>query len=450
MNVTEVGPYTYKEILTNNNASFGDDGTVTFFPRRKFEIDRERSVGDAKVDRIIVPNVPLIGIQAFLQDASFITNLGFSAISQTLNTQSILSLTIDEYLWGYDDKLVTVANNFLPNWIDFGKFGILERLMSRDNSNNVTISTDPKAPAYYKDLLSQEEQTSPYHIIRWNGSPGLAEWGFQEEEGKRNNKTKKCQLVEGAFEGTIFPQHMRPHMPITIFRKAFCRPVQLEFLEETKTDEGFRTYDYGMKDNMFASPDINPDNECYCVNGNCPGKGLQNIGPCYYDMPIVLSKPHFYHVDQDIRDTIVGMTPDPDKHSSLARVQPDIGIALHGSSLKIQVNLGVGKTKFNSKTKPFNDLTVPLFWIELTCTELPSLVSFLLILALSVAPVLEELLKYILLLVGLAMVSGAALLALFFSKTVVPRSLNLVSEYSPLPMLTIPTHYFKSERRICK
>ncbi|KAJ8953747.1 hypothetical protein NQ318_015403, partial [Aromia moschata] len=454
LNVVEVGPYAYKEMLTNNNATFNDDGTVTYIPKRVFVVDLENSIGDPKIDRVVVPNIPLLGIQSFLENSSFFTNMGFSAISSTLGSQPILNLTIDEYMWGYEDKLVTVANKFLPKWIDFGTFGILERLISRDNSNNITILVDPKkASSQYKNLLSEEEQVAEFHIVKWNGSPGLKEWGFQQtEDGRSLNTTKKCQLVEGAYDGTVFPKKMKKNSTITLFRKAFCRPVHLEFVEEAYTGQGFKSYNYKMKDNMFASPQKNPDNECYCVNGKCPDKGLQNIAPCYYDMPVVLSQPHFLNVDPTILDTVVGMHPNDTKHSSIAKVQPDLGVPLDESTLKIQVNLGIGNTRFNYKTRPFNNLTVPLFWIELTCNELPSLVYFLLTLIIYVLPVAMEVLTYLLLLVGLAMISGAALLTLYFSKNIMPQSLNIASEYAPVPtsIITIPSQYFNKELRICK
>lgn len=52
--------YYFREVLTNNNATFGDDGTVTYNPRREYIVDPENSIGDPKLDRIIVPNIPLL------------------------------------------------------------------------------------------------------------------------------------------------------------------------------------------------------------------------------------------------------------------------------------------------------------------------------------------------------------------------------------------------------
>lgn len=84
-----------------------------------------------------------------MTDSSFITNMGFSAVAASLGSQPMLDLTVDQYLWGYEDKLVTVANQFLPNWIDFGSFGLLERVKINFINHSVDLSL-----AKYKRLIT--------------------------------------------------------------------------------------------------------------------------------------------------------------------------------------------------------------------------------------------------------------------------------------------------------
>lgn len=318
-------------------------------------------------------------------------------------------------------------------------------MISRDNGNEVTISLEPeKKPSRYGNLLSNAELMAPYHIVTWNGEEGLAEWGY-DPSNEAVETTKKCQLVEGCYDGTIYPRPMKKNTSITMFRKAFCRPVVLEFEEESYTKQGFRSYNYKMPKNMFASPEINPDNECYCSNGNCPHKGLQDIGACYYGIPILLSQPHFINSPPEIINSVNGLNPDEEKHASVAKMQPDLGVPLDESALRIQVNLGVGETKFNTKTRPFNNLTIPIMWIDLNCAELPSFVVLLLRLVIDILPVAQKILVYLVGLIGLALISGAALLTLFFTKTIIPRSMSIVSDYSPIPLITIPAQYFKEK-----
>lgn len=314
----------------------------------------------------------------------------------------------------------------------------------RDNKNRITIALEPeKHKSNYAHLLTQEEMMSPFHITDWNGSPGLEEWGFDVKD----ENPKRCQILEGSFDGTIFPRHLNKSRTMYMYRKAFCRPIPLEFTGEGVTKQGFRTYDYKLSKKMFQPPEENPDNECYCYKGSCPGKGLQTLAPCYYNMPIVLSQPHFMDVDPEISNKFIGLKPDRKRHGGIAKIQPELGIPLDESCLRVQVNMDIGQTKFNAKTRPFNNLMLPLFWIELSVYELPILVAWLITLTTEVFPVVQNVLVYLLGLIGLAMVSGSAMLALFFSKGSPHRSLSIVSEYSPIPIISIPSpsQYLKNE-----
>lgn len=322
---------------------------------------------------------------------------------------------------------------------------VLLQLMSRDNSNKVRITTKPgKTEHRYSSILTQDETMAPYHIVDVNDSPGLSSWGY---DNSSNTTPKKCLLVQGAFEGTLFPMKIKKNVNLKLFRQAFCRPVELEYVGEEYTPQGFKTLKYTLHNKIFASPEENPNNICYCHNGQCPSKGIQPISACYYDIPVTLSLPHFLNSDSDVLNTIDGLSPSVDLHTSIAYIHPDFGIPLDGNTLKIQVNLGMGNTKFNSRTKPFNNLTIPLFWIELTCTKLPNFVNLILSIV-EPAPTLQTIIMYLLGLIGLAMFSGAALLLFYFSKNMVPQSLSITQEYLPLPMISINSEYLTKELRI--
>ncbi|XP_050297215.1 scavenger receptor class B member 1-like [Anthonomus grandis grandis] len=443
MNLTQLGPYIYREILTNQNATFNDsDGTVTYSPHREIVFDPDKSVRDPKKDHIMTTNLPLVGLQAYLNDASIFTNLAYSTVTRSLGSEPIMNVTVEQYLWGYKDPLIKYAHTLLPNWIDFDTFGIFERLMSRDNNNRVTIVTDPsKYHSKLDHLLTLEERMQEFHVVKWNNISGLKDWGF---ETLWPHQVKKCNLVEGAFDGTIFPRDLPQNTTLTLFRKAFCRPVPLQYLRDTVGKEGFRQYEYKLADNMF---DVTKENECFCFRNKCI-KGFQSIAPCYYGIPITLSQPHYFNADPKMLETVNGLAPNESEHGSLCAIQPDIGVPLSGS-MKIQINLDVGKTKGNSKTYRFNDLQVPLFWVEITTEDLPSIVIFLLTLLCNVMPVALEVIKYLLGLSGLALISGGALYTLLKTKVRIPRSLSLGNnEYSPIPIVTLPAEFLeKCERR---
>ncbi|XP_066251064.1 scavenger receptor class B member 1-like isoform X2 [Euwallacea similis] len=443
MNVVEVGPYVYREVLTNENTTFNaTDGTVTFYPHREFFYMPEKSIGDPHEDYVMTTNIPLVGLQALIYDKGFIASLALSTISKTLESHPIKNLSVHEYLWGYKDSLLTYANTFLPHWIDFNTFGIFERLMSRDNGNVATIVNDPKkyhSPT--ETLLTETERNFQYHIAQWNHLPGLKDWGY---EYLSPEEVTKCHLVEGAFDGTIFPKNLKPNQTIKLFRKAFCRPVPLTFVKDTIGKDGFREYQYEFAEDMF---DVTEENKCFCQKNNCM-KGFQSIAPCYYGIPISLSQPHFLNADPEMLKTVNGLNPSIEKHGSSCAIHPEAGVPLSGS-IKVQVNLDVRNTMGNRAVAPFNGLQVPLFWLEITTTDLPFLVIFLLYMLSNVLPVALEIAKYLLLLGGLALISGSAFYTLLRTKVQIPASISLGhSDYTSIPIISIPNEFIdKCEKR---
>jgi hypothetical protein len=77
---------------------------------------------------------------------------------------------------------------------------------------------------------------------------------------------------------------MTPNDTFLIYRKAFCRFLPVVFSRSGVTQEGFPAYWFHLPDNVFDSPDKNPDNECYCRPrvAPCLLSGLADITPCYY------------------------------------------------------------------------------------------------------------------------------------------------------------------------
>lgn len=129
LHVQEVGPYVYKEVLSNHNVTYNENNnTITFIPKREYVLALERSVGDPKVDRIRAPNIPLMGVTTLAASMSMFAALGLSAVTRQLDSQPMLNISVHEYMWGYEDRLVELAAKFVPSWIDFSSFGIMEKV----------------------------------------------------------------------------------------------------------------------------------------------------------------------------------------------------------------------------------------------------------------------------------------------------------------------------------
>lgn len=413
LKLEEVGPYVYIEDIKNTNPIFHDNGTLSFTTKRFLEFRRDLSVGDPLKDTIISPNIPLLGISSFLKDKSMMTNLIVAQIANIMNSQQFLNLTIDQYLWGYDDNLVTLAHNALPNWINFPRFGIFDRLLALDNASNtvtIKITDDP----IESSLLSDLESRAPYSIVNFNGSPGLHHWGYHDQPRNETSEyNSRCNSIEGAYESGVFDaRFINESTDIWFYRRAFCRAVPIQYSGRGRY-ENFDTVNARIRSNFLSLPEQNPQNECYCKQPgvNCRYNGVGYLAPCYYGIPITISQPHFYNADAALLEQVEGMHPDRTKHDTHLAISETIGVPVH-ARMRIQINLDVD-TRMSSRCKPFNGIMLPLFWIELGTYQL-SWIFYAADYGIKyVVPIFSGLLSWLLIIFGAAIAASAALLTFY-------------------------------------
>ncbi|XP_017769336.1 PREDICTED: scavenger receptor class B member 1 [Nicrophorus vespilloides] len=444
LQLEQIGPYVYQEIITNTDGHFNDNGTITFAPKRHLVFKRELSVGDTKEDRIIAANIPLLGISSSLKDKSFFVNFVVANIATALDSQIFLELTIDEYLWGYDDKLVDLANKALPNWINFPRFGIMDRMMALDNASNVVTIKTKSDVQMRNSYQSESEREMLYTISEFNGSPGLHHWGFKDDDWESNSK---CNTVEGVFVEGLFTPDMDLNNTLRLYRRAFCRPVDFRF-EKKEVFKGYDANVFRVDPLFLARPEENPDNACYCYKGKCPKKGLSYLTPCYYDIPVAISQPHYLNSDPSLSEQVIGMEPNVELHDSTLKVHSQLGVPLE-AKLRIQINLEID-TRLNNRCKPMNGLTLPLFWLELDIVDLPTQVDWILYMLYNILPISQIVLMWLFILFGPALVAAAALISFY-----TPHNHGLEDPYANRigysPIRIIPmTAYLNENLRISK
>ncbi|EEB19340.1 protein croquemort, putative [Pediculus humanus corporis] len=363
LKVQELGPYVYTEQLENTNPIFHSNGTLSYVPRRKVNHVPELSVGNPKLEKIIVPNIPYLGLASMVSDSSIFTNLAFLTLTKYLGSQPFLNLTVHDYLWGYDDPLVKMANKIVSTKIPFSKFGLLDRMYD-EGDNVITIRLfDNGLKMTDKGYLPQ------YSIDTWNGSPGLKTWGYKAEDFN-----SECKLIRGASDGVIFPRNMSPKIIPQIFRKNFCRMIPLVFVKEGIAKNGIPAYWYKLPEDVFDTPEVNPAQACYC-NPNttkCLPKGLSDITPCYYNIPAAVSFPHFLSGDPKLLEDVEGLSPNIQQHGTNIMLQPNLGMPMEFQT-RIQTNIVMKKIRYNSKITHFSNLTLPIVWIGLVSIKFPFL-----------------------------------------------------------------------------
>ncbi|CAH1407704.1 unnamed protein product [Nezara viridula] len=373
LRVAEVGPYTYSETVVNEEIVWNNNKTMSFTPRRNVQFEPEMSIGDPDVDIVTVANIPLLGIASLLHNSSTGLNLALSTLVSYLDSQPILNLSVSSFLWGYEDPLVRLAKNVLPSWINFAQFGILDRMLD-EGINRVTMS------------LQNTNETSQFSIQRLNGSPGLQQWGYKPEDDDRTNH---CNRVEGTLEGYLFPNNIQKNQSFTIYRRAFCRPLTIEYDRTGVSRTGYPIYMFKFAKNLLDPS--NPDNACYCKNRQeaCLPSGLSDLSPCYYNFPVAISLPHFLNGNKSLHEALDGVSPDYKKHSSSVGIQAEVGVPVT-VNIRLQTNLVVKKTKMIPRVKRFNNLVIPIFWMQVELIDLPFSVNLVIYLLTEIGPMLQK------------------------------------------------------------
>ncbi|XP_076233540.1 scavenger receptor class B member 1 [Calliopsis andreniformis] len=397
LRVEEVGPYVYQEILENHNATFHPNNTVSYIPKRTIVFSPNMSIGDPENDMVHVPNIPMLGISSSLHDAGFFVNYPLTSLINFLDSKPILNITVHDYLWGYEDSLVRMASSVVPNFINFRKFGLLDRMY--DEGENIVFMN------VGKNKNMTDENGRYLSIESYNGSPGMHQWGYRDAEGNETYPENTiCNTIKGTTEGELFPTNLDEHATFRVFRKAFCRAIPIVFQKKVITESGLEGFLYSMPDDFLDPPDMNPDNACYCRNKKkCLKKGLSDMTPCYYNIPAAMSLPHFLNADPSLLEGVEGLNPDLEKHKAKIILQPTIGMPINVNS-RIQINLVMQHTVYNNRIKAFNDLTVPLFWSDLYIPTPSSDIMLILRLVLQVLPMAQTVLIWLLAIAGVTMV----------------------------------------------
>ncbi|XP_062536111.1 scavenger receptor class B member 1 isoform X2 [Armigeres subalbatus] len=466
MKVEELGPYVYQEFLENHNSTFNANGTLSFTPTRRQVFVPDRSIGDPKHDLIIVPNIAYLGVASAAYRMSAWASIAVAAALKPLGMSPFLNITVHDLLWGYEDPLVQVASTLLPNIIHFKKIGILDRMFD-DGLDTVTINLPEAIQKLHKTKIvadvSQEEIDSVegdyfegdalqlaaeeeaeetddpirnYSIDLWNGSPGLAHWGYVgKDHWDAERRNTPCNTLQGSYDGTVFPRNISKTEIFKVYRKAFCRTLPIAFEREGMHD-GIKAYWFSIQENAFESSLEDPYTACYCRNGHCLPKGLGDLSPCWYNIPVAVSLPHFYKGDPALSEAIDGLKPEKELHDAIIIMQPQLGIPMT-ASIRVQINL-LTNVKFISDLKPLDKKVIPLLWAQVEVEKLTPEIVMLLHLLFDVAPYLQTGCVYLLSLLGVSLLATTALMLLYTRHATLEYDPRKSIRYSTVSMIPFP------------
>lgn len=123
---------------------------------------------------------------------------------------------------------------------------------------------------------------------------------------------------------------------------------------------------YKFPKNIFASPDVDPENQCFCDldAGVCAPDGVFNATACLYGFPFFPSFPHFHMADPKLSEPFEGLHPDPVNHVTYLDIHPNLAFPISGSS-RMQVNVQLRTSKDIEAFRDFDDgFLLPVAWLE--------------------------------------------------------------------------------------
>lgn len=270
-----------REFLEHQNTTFNADGSLSYVPRRTHKFIAERSIGHPKDYRITVPNIPLLGMSSHMNKWSIFGAMTLSSLAVSLKLQPVLEMSVDEYLWGYDDPLVKFGSQIIPSFINIEKFGLLDRMFD-DGHDLVQMHLPNRSKNTTSDAedADADDTAKPrdYSIQRWDNRQGLKQWHYNEENDQSRENTP-CNTLRGTYDGTLFPKGFAEDF--RVYRKAFCRTLPMKHTQSDRIN-GVDVEWFKFDERAFHNDANDPESSCYCDEKRCLRQGLSDISPCYY------------------------------------------------------------------------------------------------------------------------------------------------------------------------
>nr|XP_002123211.2 platelet glycoprotein 4-like isoform X1 [Ciona intestinalis] len=388
----EIGPYTYREFLAKDNIQYLEFNKtypeqVYYRQTAIFTFDQERSNG-SETDVVTTLNF-IIALLPGLIDHIFEEGPARDAIYTVFNklirdtdSEILFTMTVGEYLFGFQDPLLTALLNIIAPGSD-DVFGLFLLTNQSRGWRDYQVYTGRHFPHLNNEITKYRNMSElPY----WFG--------------------ETCNMINGT-DGTMTHPFMDKSKPTYFFIDEMCRSLHAVY-ESDFTVEGIKGWKYSVPPEIFQSPLINEDNSCFCADLNhtvCQHSGAILVSSCYYGVPLLVSLPHFLYEDGFYSEKLVGMNPKKELHEMVLVYEPTTGMIIKTES-RIQLNIYM---KPNKKVKALNKIQeefgFPLLWLNENAVLQPSEASWF-------SKLLYKVDDVVILLQVLICVLGAALMSL--------------------------------------
>ncbi|XP_015598591.1 protein croquemort isoform X2 [Cephus cinctus] len=375
--LVEVGPYSFVEKREKVNITFNpENSTVSYLQRRFWYFDEKNSKGSLK-DNITQLNVVTVSAVHKVRYSSYIMR---SSLSYLLSQSPEIHVvrTVDELLFtGYKDVLIDLGKlagmtDETPPFDRFGWFYTRNGSTDFDGYQNMATGEDDVRNIGLFKFWNHKDTTkyykSPCNAVE--GSAGEFWPPFRTEEDITIFSADLCRPVTYEYERTVYHQGIEGYK-YSVGKKTLSNDTkrrypheQAKYFEPTTTTEDFFTAEHsGEVIESVEDPDVVNIGQCYC-NGECSPMGLINITACRYGAPGFVSLPHFHKADPILRDQVVGVNPDDEKHNFYIVLEPTTGIPIDVAA-RFQINILLQPSNFVSTFNDVPKIYFPIFWFNL-------------------------------------------------------------------------------------
>ncbi|XP_017481187.1 PREDICTED: protein croquemort [Rhagoletis zephyria] len=338
----EMGPYVFLEKHLKQNITFYQNDTVSYFQKRTWFFDEQRSGGSLN-DMVTAAHVITATIADEMRHRNKVIKKIVNFMLNHEGGELYTTKPVREWIFdGYEDKLIDFLNRFNTTKIKipYTRFGwLVDRNASAEYDGLFTIHT------------GVDDMQNLGRLTHWNKRK---ETGFY---------AAPCGTVNGTT-GDLFPPHLSAQQEITIFATDACRYLNLA-PNGTIEKHGLTGYNWVGTVETLDSGENYPNQKCFCDPSfdECPKTGVVDCKKCRNNAPIYASFPHFYLADPTYLNAVAGLQPDEHKHSFNLAIEPNTGVPL-------QVN---GRLQINMMIQPDDDFDIyrgvpkflmPMFWFD--------------------------------------------------------------------------------------
>ena len=291
----QLGPYRFREFPDKTNISFDDNEfTVSYRKFSTYFFDAEGSNGSLSD---ICTSVNMVGLGAVNKAKywNFFLQKGVSVALRTYKEEIHVTKTIEEFLFGYKDDMVTMSTIF-NNDTPYDKVGFFVKRNGTDELSGT-----------YKVTTGVEDISQLGKISGYNN---FTEFPYYEGE---------CNKLRGSG-GEFFPPKPPLDEPIYLFTPDMCRSIPFDY-EKSINHHGIKGRRYTAGSRALDNGTLYDEKKCFATNEEMPS-GLINITACNYDFPMFMSFPHFYGSDESYSDAVEGLQPEKEKHESFITLEP--------------------------------------------------------------------------------------------------------------------------------